>query len=301
MVLCLSFFQKKYMRTPSALDWVILVALGLMWGCSFFFIKKAVQIFQPEQMTAWRMVLAWVVYMPVAAAFWSKINWKQWKPLACVAFFGSAIPNFLFAIAQQHVDSGLAGTLNSLTPLFTLLIGAGVFGMQISRPKVLGVLLGLAGAVLLIAFNSKTGLSGDVWFAALCVLATVCYAINANVANTYLRGEHPAAIASAAFMLTGWVFVAMLWWYDGWGAYHRHPDGAKGLWYLLYLAAFGTVVGSIVYYWLMARTNALFATSVTYLLPVVSLALGLLDGEGLSMIDVLGTTIILGGVYLARK
>jgi drug/metabolite transporter (DMT)-like permease len=289
------------MRSPATLDWVVLLALGIMWGFSFYFIKKSVQIFEPQQATAWRMVLAWLVYMPVAAMFWSKIQWKHWKPLLGVAFFGSAIPNLLFSIAQQHVKSGLAGALNSLTPLFTLMLGATVFSMTVTRNKVLGVILGLCGAVLLISINSKAGFEGHLGFALLCVVATICYAANANIVNTYLRQEHPAAIASAAFMLTGWIFVIMLWWTDGWGAFVRSERGWEGIGYLMYLAAFGTVVGSIVYYWLLRRTSALFATSVTYLLPIVSMVLGFFDGEPIGGLDVLGTTIILGGVYLARK
>jgi drug/metabolite transporter (DMT)-like permease len=289
------------MRPPSPLDWVVLIALGIMWGFSFFFIKKSVQIFDPQQVTAWRMVLAWLLYIPVALAFWSKIPWRHWKPLLGVAFFGSAIPNLLFAIAQQHVNSGLAGTLNSLTPLFTLIMGASLFGMTITRNKVAGVLLGLAGAVILVYFNAKGGVSGHFGFAMLCVVATACYAANANIVNTYMRAEHPAAIASAAFMLTGWIFVILLWWTNSWSAMMNSPRGFEGFGYLMYLAAFGTVVGSIIYYWLLRRTSALFATSVTYLLPIVSMILGFYDGESLGMMDVVGTSIILTGVYMARK
>lgn len=289
------------MRPPSTTDWIVLIVLGLVWGCSFIMIKKAVHIFEPLQMTSWRMVLAWAVYIPVALVYWSKINWKKWKYLAGVAFFGSAIPNFMFAVAQQHVNSGLAGVLNSLTPFFTLILGVGFFGMTLTRNKVFGVLLGLAGAVILVWFNSNGTVSGNFLFASLCVIATICYAINANLVNTWLRDEHPAAIASAAFMITGVIFLGMLWWSEGVQAVTTHKDGWAGLGYVFYLAAIGTVAGSIIYFWLLQRTSAIFATSVTYLLPVVALLVGLFDGERLTVFDGLGTAIILAGVYLARK
>ena len=288
------------MRSPSALDWAILISLGILWGGSFFAIKKAVAVYDPLQMASWRMVLAWLIYLPLAIIFWSKIDWKHWKVLLGVALFGSAIPNFMFAIAQQHVSSGLAGVLNSLTPLFTLLLGVMLFKMPISQRKIVGVVLGLTGAVILVIYNGSGDFGGKAGFTALCVVATICYAMNANLVNTYLRDMHPVAIASSAFMLTGPFFLASLWLSGGFHGLES-DGGRQALWYLLYLAAIGTVLGSILYFWLMQRTTALFATSVTYLLPVVALTIGVLDGEAFGWHDVLGTAVILWGVYLARK
>ncbi|MBN8678445.1 MAG: EamA family transporter [Chitinophagales bacterium] len=288
-------------RQPSASDWFLMIFLATIWGASFLFIKKSVAIFSPVQMAMWRMVLATVVYIPIAIVYWSKIDWKRWKPLVIVAFCGSAIPNFFFAVAQQHVDSSLAGVLNSLTPLFTLVIGALFFGMAFSRDKVLGVVIGLGGAIMLVLFNGHGGVSGNAFYAGLCVLATVCYAINANTVNRHLRDLHPAAIASAAFMVTGLLFMGGLWYSGGWEVAWQHPEGMKGLGYVFYLSAIGTVLGSILYFLLLQRTSAIFATSVTYLLPIGAIAIGSLDGEAIGWIDILGTAVILLGVYLARK
>jgi drug/metabolite transporter (DMT)-like permease len=154
-------------------------------------------------MAMWRMVLATIIYLPVAAVYWSKIDWRKWRPLMIVAFCGSALPNFFFAIAQQHVNSSLAGALNALTPLFTLVIGASFFKMKVSWSRFWGIVVGLSGAMMLILLNSSTTVSGSAFFAFLCVLATVCYAINANAVGHHLQGQHPAAISSAAFMITG--------------------------------------------------------------------------------------------------
>ncbi len=288
-------------RQPSAFDWFLMFFLAAIWGASFFFIKHSVAIFSPVQMAMWRMVIATVLYLPIAAVYWSKIDWQRWKPLVVVAFCGSAIPNFFFAVAQQHVNSSLAGVLNSLTPLFTLTIGTAFFSMQFSREKVLGVVIGLAGALILVLFNASSSISGNAFFATLCVLATVCYAINANTVNTHLRDLHPAGIASAAFVITGGLFIAGLWLSGGWETAWQHPDGMKGLGYIFYLGAVGTVIGSILYFWLLQRTSAIFATSVTYLLPVGAIAIGSMDGEAISVIDLVGTAVILLGVYLARK
>lgn len=288
-------------REPAALEWLMMILLGLVWGASFLAIKRSVEVFTPLQMAMWRMVLATLVYLPIAAAFWSKIDWKRWKPMVVVAFCGSAIPNFFFAIAQQHVNSSLAGVLNSLTPLFTLIIGVSFFQMKVGWARALGIVVGLAGAILLVLFNSNTAASGNAFFAVLCVLATVCYAINANTVGRYLQDQHPAGIASAAFVLTGGLFLIGLWYSGGWTAVQQHPDGWKGLGYVFYLSAVGTVGGSILYFWLLQRTSPIFATSVTYLLPITAIALGVFDGEKISTTDVAGTAVILTGLYLARK
>jgi drug/metabolite transporter (DMT)-like permease len=288
-------------RQPSALDWFVVILLATVWGASFIMIKRSVEIFNPVQMAMWRMVLATLVYLPIAAAYWSKIDWKRWKPMLVVAFCGSAIPNFLFAVAQQHVNSSLAGVLNSLTPLFTVIIGASFFQLQVNLSRILGIVVGLSGAILLVLFNRGMDTSGNVFFAVLCILATVCYAINANTVGRYLRDQHPAGIASSAFVITGGIFVIGLWYSGGLEVAWQHPNGMKGLGYVFYLAAVGTVGGSILYFWLLQRTSPIFATSVTYLLPVTAIALGVFDGEAVSSVEFIGTGIILTGLYLARK
>jgi drug/metabolite transporter (DMT)-like permease len=288
-------------RPPSTLDWCVLLFLAAMWGASFYFIKHAVQIFDPLHMAMWRMVLATIIYLPIAAAYWSRIDWRRWKPLIVVAFCGSAIPNFLFAVAQRHVNSSLAGMLNSLSPLFTLILGVGFFKMTFTRSKVIGVALGLTGAVMLILFNAKSSVSGNAFFAGLCALATICYALNANVVNTWLRDQPPAGIASAAFVITGGFFIIGLFASGAWTAVWQNPAAWEGLGYVFYLAAIGTVLGTIIYFWLLQRTSAIFATSVTYLLPVTAIMLGVFDGETVGPMDMLGIAVILVGLYVARK
>ncbi len=287
-------------RQPDALDWLALILLAIVWGASFLFIKRSVQVFEPIQMAMWRMVLSSALYLPIALLYWKKIDWSLWRPLLIVAFTGSAIPNFLFAVAQQHVDSSLAGVLNSLTPLFTMILGLLFFGMRLNAWRVAGILMGLAGAVILVLFNSHNGKESNAFYASLCVLATVCYAINSNTVKGKLQEMHPAALASAAFMLTGPLFLFGLWLSDAWSV-AMTPEGMAGLGYIFYLAALGTVGGSILYFWLLQRTSALFGTSVTYLLPVIAMIIGVFDGEKIGYMDIAGTMVILTGLYLARK
>ena len=286
---------------PSTRDWLTLFALAFVWGFSFILIKRSIAIFTPMQAAMWRMSLATLAYLPVALLYWSKIEWKYWKYYMVVALSGSAIPNFIFSFAQKHVSSSLAGVLNSLTPLFTLILGALFFQLTLSKGKIMGVVMGFIGATILIVFNANSAVEGNMAYALLCAFATIFYAINSNVIGKYLRGHHPAAIASGAFLLLGIPFIAGLFWSGGWEAAHTHPDGWKGVGYLSILAVVSTTIASIIYFTLMQRTGPIFATSVTFLLPVMTIIIGAIDGEAIGIWDMAGTGVILYGLFLARK
>lgn len=247
------------------------------------------------------MTLATAAYLPFAVLYWSKIDWKYWKYYAIVSLSGSAIPNFIFAVAQQHVSSSLAGVLNSLTPLFTLILGAAFFQLPLTRNKVLGVGLGFVGACVLVLLNAQSAVQGNFGYAVLCAFATIFYAINSNVVGKYLAGQHPAALASAAFLLMGIPFLIALFWSGGWDAAFSHPDGLKGIGYLSVLAVVGTTLSSFLYFALLQRTGPIFGTSVTFLLPIMTLIVGSLDGEAIGIWELVGTGVILSGLYLARK
>jgi drug/metabolite transporter (DMT)-like permease len=295
--------QRSMQQThiPSTKDWLTMFGLAFVWGFSFLFIKRSVAIFTPIQMLSWRMVMAFLAYVPVAIAYWSRIRWQKWYFYLLVALCGSAIPNLIYGFAQQHVSSSLAGILNALTPLFTLVTGYLIFKMQVTRNKVAGILMGLVGAIVLVVFNAKSGVSGQFLYAAMCAFATVFYALNSNIIGTKLQGHHPAAIASASFMLLGPFAIGMLVGSGGIEAAYTHPRGWEGVGYLAFLGIVGTALASIIYFDLLQKTNTLFATSVTFLLPVMSMLIGAWDGEPVGISDVLATGIILGGLYLARK
>lgn len=288
-------------QAPLPLDWFVMVVLAMLWGCSFLFIKRALVVYSPIQVAMWRMVIASIAYIPIAFIFWRKINWKKWKPIALVAFLGSALPSIFFAFGQQEVSSSLAGVLNSLAPLFTFLCGMALFGMAFQKWKLIGVLIGLIGAVLLVLQGATNSPNGSFFYALLCVMGTLCYALNANLIGTHLKGEHPAAIAAAAFMMTGVLYLIGLYWSDGWTVFQTEDVGGKALLYIAYLAVISTTLSAIAYFWLLQRTGPVFSTTVTYLIPIVAIILGVLDGELFGLWEALGTLIILSGLYLLRK
>lgn len=290
-------------RQPSFSDWAILFLLALMWGASFLMIKKALVVYDPVQCAFMRMGMATAVYLPLAVLYFKKIDWSKWRPLLVVALCGSGIPNYFFALAQTKVSSSLAGILNSLTPLFTLLLGVLFFDMRSSRHKAIGVGLGLVGAVLLMLFGRglTAKIGGESLFAIFCVLATICYAINANTVQRHLTGVHPVAIGAASFFLTGPAYLAGVYFSGAWDATWAHPSPGQAVGSLAYLAVIGTAAASMLYFYLLQQTSAIFATSVTYLLPVIAIVLGILDGEEVTLVHFAGTALILTGLYLARK
>lgn len=287
-------------NSPKTLDWILLLSLGVIWGSGFYFIKKAVISFDPLQMTFLRMSISTVVSVPIFLWFIRKIDWSQWKSLLMVAFFGYGFPNYLFALAEQQdrVSSGVAGVLNSTVPLMAMSIGIVFFRAKTTQRKVIGIVLGFLGAVWLVVLSSGNQSAQPV-YAAACLLAASMYAVNANIIGTYLRKFHPLSIGAAAFSMSGPIYLIGVW---KSGAIREilQEENRPAAGAVVYLAIVSTVIGSVGYNWLVQRTNAVFATSVAYLFPLVSLALGTLDGESLGLVQSLGAALILTGLFLSR-
>lgn len=289
-------------NAPTTFHWFVLLFLGLMWGSSFLFIKKSVEVYSPAQMTFVRMVIAWLIYLPFGIIWWKKIDWSQWRPLLVVALCGSGFPNYFFAVGEQTVSSGVAGVLNSLVPLFTLGLGVLFFNSKTTSTKVSGILLGLAGAIFLILYSTRgeSAGGGKLFHALLCIAAAVMYAINANTIGSRLRGMNSIVIGAASFMISGPIYLVGAALTGGFPV-ALNPENWQATGMVLYLAAIGTVAASVVYVWLVQRTSAVFGTSVAYLFPVFSLGLGLLDGETVGLGHLIGAGLVLGGLYLSRK
>lgn len=274
-----------------------------MWGGSFLMIKKSLVVFPPEQAVFVRMSFASLAYLPFALVYFRKIDWSKWRALLVVSLCGSGLPNYFFAMAQTKVSSSLAGILNSLTPFFALILGVWFFKNKASDNKWKGVLLGLAGTMALILFGRGGGVqfSGEGLLPLFCVAATICYAINANTVANFLQGVHPIAIGSASFFLTAIPYFSGLYFSGAWQTMWTHPAPQTALLCLGYLAVVGTALASMLYFYLVQRAGAIFATSVTYLLPIFAMIFGFFDGEKLMPVHFLGTAAILAGLYLTRK
>lgn len=278
--------------------------MALVWGSSFILIKRSLEAFPPEQVAAGRIFMAFLFFVPFQAYQIRQPDIrvslrKQWPYLTAVGLTGFLIPAYLFAIAGAHINSSLSGALNSLSPLFTLIIGATFFGNRVPMRQTLGILLGLAGSILLVFF-SATGQFSVNAYALLAVMATICYGINTNLIGRYIR--HMPALVSTAwiFFFIGVPAFGLLLFTDVWA---RAANGSN-LPSVLALATLGVLASgmmSVLFNRVIQLTSPLFGASVTYLIPVVALIWGLLDGEHIFAAQYLGMGICLLGIYLTNK
>lgn len=287
--------------TPSQKDWSILVFLSLIWGSSFILIKYGLEYFDPIQVGSLRMLISSVAFVPIFYIKRKEIDWSLWKLYLLVGLCGSGIPSFLFPLAQQELSSSVAGILNSLTPLFTLLIGALFFSTLISKWKIIGVVVGLVGALILTVYGENLQLDDKLIYGLYVVAATLCYGTSVNVVKEKLNHINATLLSSITFIFLI-PFALVTFYISGAGTtIMETPEAWKGLMYVGVLSLLGTFLASILFYQMVQRTNAVFGASVTYLIPIISLGWGIVDGELFTLFHLLGMFLILVGVYLSRK
>ena len=287
-------------QNPGRQDWIILVFLSIVWGSSFILIKYCLEYFTPIQVGALRVLISSVAFLPICIIRWKRIDWSYWPFYLIVGLCGSGIPSFLFPLAQQELESSIAGILNSLTPLFTLIIGILFFATKLNKWKTLGVFIGLLGATILTVWGQELSIDSKIIYGLYIVAATLCYGISVNVVKGKVDHINATLLSSLAFSFLIPFAIVMLYVSDATSAVVQ--TGAwKGIAYVSILSLVGTFLSSILFYKMVQRTNAVFGSSVTYLIPVVSLMWGVADGESFTIFHVLGMVFILAGVYLSRK
>jgi drug/metabolite transporter (DMT)-like permease len=277
---------------------LLLLLIGTIWGSSFILMKKGLIAFSDMQIAALRMGLAWIVTLPFLLPRIRQISKKEWVVLLSVGLTGNGIPAFLFAIAQTKIDSSLAGMLNSLVPILTLAFGLLLFGLRTWLLQVIGLFIGFVGAVLLIVMPS--GISGFQAESLLVVLASTCYAFNLNVVRKYLSKMPSMLITAGSFLWIGPACLVYLFSTD-FIARFDHDYALQSFGAIAVLAIVGTTLAVLLFNKLIQSGGALFASMVTYIVPVVAMGWGFLDGEHISLWSVFGVFIILTGVYLVNR
>ena len=254
-----------------------------------------------RELAAYRMVLAFITLIPFGVMAWSKISYRHWKYLAIVGICGHGAPAFLFAYAQQHINSSLAGMLNSLVPLFTLLLGMLLFGMKAKQRHFIGVIIGFAGAIFLL-FRADIEFNASTVYGLYIVLATICYATSVNTIKKHLHDVSSAVITSASLLVVGPLCGIYLFTFTEFPSrISMDPEFMKSLMAVSALAVFGTGMAIIIFNMLIKRVSALYASSVTYLIPVIAILWGVADGESITTLQFLGMGGILTGVYLIQR
>ncbi len=265
--------------------------------------KIGIGAFTPVQMASLRLVFAGSVAVFFFVGIYKKLKTSDWLLLALSGTIGNLIPAYLFAQAAKEIPSSLSGALNALTPMSTLIFGVIIFKVDIKIKHIIGIAIGLCGALILIFTNPKAaGFSFHMDYVKPClkvILAALLYGINVNVIKSKL--SHLTAYANSMVPLT---LVAIPALFIGLSQ-HTYtaaiaPEAIKPLMAVFVLGVFGSAISLIVFNRLVKKSSALFASSVTYLIPVVAYGWGIYFGESIGLVQVLGMVMIMAGITLSR-
>jgi drug/metabolite transporter (DMT)-like permease len=304
-----------------ATNWFIFIALSLIWGSSFILMMKGLVSLNAYQVASLRIVFSGVVLLPVAIRHIGSIPKSKLFVIFLSGLQGSLLPAYLFCIAETKIDSSLAGSLNALTPVFVILMGALFFNTRVAGNKILGICISFAGSILLFfaqPFSSHAGSS--VLYTLLVIVATMLYGLNVNMVGKYLKGIPSLHIAAIALSLCAIPALIVLYFtgYFGQAIFSKPMLIATG--YTFILGVLGTAFASIFFYVLMKRAGMVFASMVTYAIPAVAIMWAILDnhkdiifagnlpfGEIMTVIfyawwkQFVCLIIILFGVYMANR
>jgi drug/metabolite transporter (DMT)-like permease len=284
------------------LVWGLLISLSLIWGSSFILIKRGLEVFSAGQVGALRIFTAALVLVPLALPKLKTLNKHQWKWLFISGMIGSFGPAFLFAIAQTQLASGITGVLNALTPLFALLVGVLFFGGQLKKKDILGITLGFSGTVLLIIAGSGGDLGNLNYYALFVIAATLCYGFNLNILKHQFSVLTPKLITSISLLLISPIATTYLFGFTDFLDVMANEEGAYlSLTYISILGVVGTAFALIIFNRLVQLTSPVFTSFVTYIIPIVAIVWGLIDGEILVLWHYIGIGLIIVGVAFSNR
>lgn len=289
-------------KNTNLMAWLLLALLSLIWGSSFILIKRGLDVFDAGEVGALRIVAASLFLLPFAIQGLKKVDRKHWKFLMAVGFFGSLLPSFLFAKAQTQIPSSVAGILNALTPLFTMIIGAIFFTQKFSLQTIFGLIIGFIGTIILIMAGSDGNIDALNYYTLYVVLATVFYGANLNVIKFKIQELNARTITSISLALVGPMAMIYLFTATDFTYKLSNVEGAFfSFGSVVFLGVVGTAIALILFNQLVKITTPIFTSSVTYLIPIVAVIWGLWDGEQLFPGHYFGMIAIIAGVYLANR
>lgn len=281
-------------------QWVAMLILSLVWGSSFILMKKGLVAFSFTQVAGIRVFVGFLLLIPSIIKHLPKLNRSNTKNLVVVGYAGIFFPAFLFALAQTHISSALSGMLNSMATLFALVVGILFYKNKTTLYQVIGVTVGFIGALALITGGDFRAILGANSYALFVIIVTIGYGINANEVKFRLQNLTGVQVTSLSFLFVGPVAGIILLTTDLSTAY-QSPDFWSSLLAVVALSAFGSVLSLFLFNGLIRHTNALFASSVTYIVPFFAILWGLFDGETINAVQIAGIIIVLVGVYLVNK
>ncbi len=283
------------------INWLIFVSLALIWGSSFILMKRGLEVFSNDQVAALRIFIAFLFLSPLIFKHVKKESLKHWKAFFAMGMIGNFIPAFLFTKAETGITHSLTGMLNSLTPMFTLIIGVLLFRAKTGWINAVGITIGFVGALGLLMVGKKDDMDSGFLFVFYVVLATICYGLSVNIIKKHLSEVNSTTATVWAMMFIGPLAGAYLFTTDFTTRVMINPIALKSLGFISILAIFGTAISVIMFNVLIRNTSALFASSVTYLIPIVAMGWGLFDNEAVLPMHFVWICFILLGVYMVNK
>lgn len=284
------------------LAWALLLILSLIWGSSFILMKRGLEAFSSDEVASIRIGIAFIFLSPLLLKHYSIDLKKYWFGLVLMGVCGNLIPAFLFTKAETEISSSLTGMLNALTPLFTILLGIFWLKIKPNGSQVSGIIVGLIAAVALMYFDSNNEPTKNATYGLLVVAATFFYAISVNGIRRYLNDLNPIKATVWAFVFTGPLALIYLFGFTDF-VYHfqTSPVALRSLGYLSILAIVGTALSVIAYNILIREAGAVFASTCTYLIPIVAIGWGLMDYEQVNPIQLFSILVIILSVYLINR
>ncbi len=286
---------------PEREKWILLIVLTLIWGSSFILIKKGLEHFDPYQVGALRVLIAGVLLSPLAIIHRKKFPQKRIKWLVLAAFSGNFIPMFLFPIAETQISSSVAGIINSMMPIFVIILGGLFWKSATTGRQILGVSISFSGACLLML--GSQGETGIKFFPIILLLiATFLYAISMTTVKAKLNDISSQVLSGFVFFYVLFLPSLLALISTGFfGEFKGTSSEFLGLGYVSLLSIFGTGLAMLLNYRLLKISSPLFASTVTLLMPIVAVLWGVIDGERLTAIQFTGGLIIIGGLIFLRS
>ena len=275
--------------------WLVLAILSLIWGTSYILMKKGLQSFSVLQVASLRIIISFLCLLPLALRSLSKLSKETLLSVIIVGLFGSGIPAILFPLAQTRIDSSLAGMLNSLSPVFTLIAGVLIYNREVIKSQIAGVFLGLTGAAGLL-YNGTFTFN---YYGLFVVLATMLYGISSNEVSK-IRNLTGLEIISLAFFIQG-PFAIILLLLTNLHAPAETEHWLRNLGFIAVLSVLGSAIALALFYKLIRDTSPVFASMTTYFIPVVATVWGISDNERLTSSILISVLLILSGVYLINR
>jgi len=290
------------MKNSVIYPWFLLILLSIIWGSSPILIKKSLSTLTPFEIGALRISSAAIFLSPFFFKVLNQINKNNFFLLLLSGVIGNLIPYFLYPLAQTEIDSSTSGVLTSLTPFFALLIGGIFYQQKIYKNNITGLIIGFIGTFCLIFFSTENKSLNANLYGLFVVIATLFYGINLNLLKYHLVKLDPLTITSTSLFfispITIWLLISETTFFSN---LDKLSDNINGIFYVLILGIVGTAIATIIFYRLVQIRDTVFASSVTYLMPITAVFLGLIDGEIINLIQFFGMLLILIGVYWANK